>query len=45
MRRHWNYFNYLLHHKYFVCRAGRYIGSSPVRLILHDLSKLPPSEW
>lgn len=44
MKAHWQYLNYVLRHKWHVflwcCRYG-----IPIAGIVHDLSKLTPSEW
>jgi len=36
---------YILIHKFYVLIAGRKLGVPLWRLIIHDLSKLTPSEW
>ncbi len=45
MRKHLRYANYLIRHKYFVFLAGRRTKASLWRLIVHDWSKLTPTEW
>lgn len=45
MKKHFQYLNYVLRHKWFVFLAGIKIGASLWRLLLHDLSKFRPSEW
>ena len=45
MKRHINYGKYLLRHKWFVYLACRKMGVSLWRAIIHDASKLYPSEW
>ena len=45
MRRHINYFKYLIRHKWFVFIASRKIGASLWLSIIHDWSKFRPSEW
>lgn len=43
---HWRYMKYLARHKWFVFVAGLRVGGVPLwRLIIHDWSKLLPSEW
>jgi hypothetical protein len=39
------YFQYVWRHKAAVYKAGRKLGLSPIRLLLHDASKLTPLEW
>jgi hypothetical protein len=39
------YCRYLALHKFFVFRAGLLTGAPLYRLIIHDWSKLRPSEW
>lgn len=39
------YLRYLLRHKWYVFVAGRRTGAPLWRLLVHDLSKLRPSEW
>jgi len=47
--RHWNYFKYILSHKWFVCIACIRLSGAPNFLLflalIHDLSKFRPSEW
>lgn len=45
MRRHLNYLNYVLRHKWFVLVASQVIGGSRWRALVHDVSKFRPSEW
>ena len=45
MRRHWEYFKYVIRHKWFVFLASIKIGSGIFRAIVHDMSKFLPSEW
>jgi hypothetical protein len=45
MKRHWNYFKYLIRHKWFVAVACRRLGIPIWVAIMHDLSKFRPSEW
>lgn len=45
MKDHINYAKYVLRHKWFVFRARRLTGASLWRVLVHDLSKLLPSEW
>jgi hypothetical protein len=45
MKRYWNYFKYLIRHKWFVLIAGRVVGVAWWRLLLHDWTKFLPSEW
>lgn len=45
MKRHLSYLRYLLVHKYWVYVAGRMLGVSRVRLLVHDWHKLLPDEW
>lgn len=45
MRKHLQCMNYLIRHKYYVFVAGRETGVSLWRLLIHDWSKLLPSEW
>lgn len=44
MKKHWKYFKYIVRHKWFVflecCKLG-----IPFRGLMHDFSKLYPSEW
>lgn len=45
VRRHLAYGRYVLRHKWFVLRACWMVGASLRLGLLHDLSKLLPSEW
>ena len=47
MKQHLKYLNYVLHHKWYVYRAGRQFGHAiPLwRLLIHDYSKFSRSEW
>jgi len=45
MMRHFQYLKYLCRHKWFVWRAGRLLKVPVLQLLLHDWSKLRPSEW
>lgn len=53
MRPHLRYLRYVLLHKWYVFRAGTFIGAPAGvsiprwlwRLVTHDLSKFRPSEW
>lgn len=45
MKKHARYLRYLLRHKWYVFVAGRTIGVSFWRLLIHDWSKFLPSEW
>lgn len=45
MIKHWKNLKYLARHKWFVFIAGRSLGVSFWRLLIHDWSKLTPSEW
>lgn len=45
MKKHIQYFRYLVRHKWFVLLAGLKVGVSPWRLIKHDWSKFLPCEW
>lgn len=45
MRKHWEYFKYVVRHKWFVFVAGLKVGAPLWRLIIHDWSKFLPSEW
>lgn len=45
MRDHLAYAGYVLRHKWFVLRACRRTGTPVWRGLIHDLSKLLPSEW
>jgi len=43
--RHVNYAKYILKHKWYVYRATRFMRISRWRGLVHDMSKLLPSEW
>lgn len=43
--KHFRYLHYLLRHKWFVFIAGRWMGVSFWRLLIHDWSKFTPAEW
>lgn len=45
MRRHWNYFKYIMRHKWFVMISSQKIGASMWQALIHDASKFLPSEW
>jgi hypothetical protein len=45
MRPHLRYASYVARHKWFVFLAGRKTGAPLWRLVIHDWSKLLPSEW
>lgn len=45
MYKHWQYFKYIIKHKYHVYRAGRFLKLSRFQLLIHDLSKFYPIEW
>jgi len=45
MRRFLSYMKYILIHKWWVLVAGARIGAPLWRLLIHDMSKLLPSEW
>jgi Family of unknown function (DUF5662) len=45
VKSHWAYFKYVVRHKWFVFMAGRCVGVSFWRLLIHDWSKFLPSEW
>lgn len=45
MRQYISYLKYIARHKWFVYQAGRKMGTPLWRLLVHDLSKLRPSEW
>lgn len=45
MRTHLRYGVYVARHKWFVFRAGLKLGVPLWRLIIHDWSKLTPTEW
>jgi len=44
MRRHWQYFKYIMRHKWFVLLEC-WLDGLYWRGIVHDLSKFSPSEW
>ena len=44
-RAHWEYISYLARHKLYVYREGRSLGLGRWQLLIHDWSKLLPSEW
>lgn len=45
MNKHLQCLKYIVRHKYFVFVAGRKTGASLWRLLIHDWTKLLPSEW
>ena len=45
MKKHWLYLKYVVRHKYFVWVAGRVLGVSVWRLLIHDWTKFLPCEW
>lgn len=45
MRKHWLYVKYLARHKWFVLVAGLETKAPIWRLLIHDWTKLLPSEW
>ena len=45
MKKHLQYASYIIRHKWFVFIAGLKIGAPLFRLLIHDWSKLLPSEW
>lgn len=45
MKKHWGNLKYLSRHKWFVFRAGLWTKAPLLSLIIHDWSKLLPSEW
>lgn len=45
MKKHLSYLWYIVRHKWFVLVAGLKIGAPLWLLLVHDLSKLLPSEW
>lgn len=45
MRAHLRYASYVLRHKWFVFLGGLRTGAPIHRLLIHDWSKLTPSEW
>lgn len=45
MIKHFKYLKYLIRHKWFVFVAGIRVGAPLWRLIIHDWSKITPTEW
>lgn len=45
LKRNLQYARYLARHKWYVYQAGRITGTPLWRLIIHDWTKLLPSEW
>lgn len=45
VKRFWAYLWFVIRHKYFVWKAGRVIGASVWRLLVHDWTKLLPVEF
>lgn len=45
MRRHWEYFKYVIRHKWFVFRACLKLGVPFWIAIIHDWDKFLPDEW
>jgi len=45
MKRYYQYLKYIIRHKWFVFLEGRKLGVPIYLLILHDISKLRPSEF
>jgi len=45
MKAHWQYFKYVLRHKWFVFLHCRRLGVPLWRAITHDWSKFTPAEW
>ena len=45
MKPHFQYASYVARHKWFVFRAGLKTKAPIWRLLIHDWSKLTPSEW
>ena len=45
MKAHWQYFQYVVRHKWFVLLAGVKLGVPLWQLILHDWDKFLPDEW
>jgi Family of unknown function (DUF5662) len=45
MKRHLQYLSYIVRHKWFVLQASITIGAPLWQALVHDLSKLWPSEW
>lgn len=42
---HWAYLVYVIRHKWFVFRAGRWCGVGIWQLLIHDWTKFLPCEW
>lgn len=42
---HWQYFKYVMRHKYYVFIGCLKLGASFWQALIHDWSKLTPSEW
>ena len=45
MKRHWQYFRYVMRHKLYVFQECRKIGVPILMAILHDWDKFLPDEW
>lgn len=45
LKRNLEYARYIVRHKWFVFQAGRITKAPLWRLLIHDWSKLTPSEW
>lgn len=45
MKAHWNYFKYVIRHKWFVFIAGLQTGAPLWRLIIHDWTKFLLQMW
>ena len=45
MKRHINYFKYVVRHKWFVFLAGIKLGVPIMSLIIHDWDKFTPAMW
>lgn len=45
MKAHWQYFKYVLRHKWFVFLACRKLGVPLWQAIIHDWTKFTPGEW
>lgn len=45
LKAHKEYISYFFRHKYWVYIEGKKLGLPRWRLLVHDLSKLKPSEW
>jgi len=45
VRANLRYLSYVVSHKWFVLLAGLKVGAPLWRLVIHDWSKLTPSEW